>query len=621
MARNCLSPLIACTLAIVCQPSALLRAERPTAPNLLPGTTFAYLRVNDLEDVKQRFQDTSLGKIAGDERLKPLLRQLYGGLGEAFSQAQDEVGLSLDQLLSIPQGEACVAVAAGPDGRPKIIVLLDAGNQATLLRDLLDRGADMLARQGARRTVERVGDTELVVFTNMPNSDQPLTIFEKESTFVLTSDVDVAKGILAAWTSPPGDEAESGGDSESDPAAVAKAPKLLSRNPRFQTIIRRTRGNKDERPQVTFFLDPIEMARSAFKDEVGAQTMIAVLPVLGLDGLQAIGGGLVMAPEEYDLIGHIYVLLAEPRTGALELIAPQEIEIKPEPWVPASAASYMSVQWDVQKTYAKFVEIYDQFGGEGAAANRMQKGVSDRLGVDFKKELLDALDGRFTVATWMEKPARVNGQCQLFAARLKDAAAFEATLDKIVARFPNALKREDYAGVAWRRITAGNPDGPPRPPGADRPGGPAPPIRQPEGCLAILGDYLVLTDSQRFLEQAIIANRDESQSLAGDLEFKLVASKIRRQAGGSAPSLIRFSRPEETMRQFYDLAADQQVKDSIAAQAERSRVAGAVGNALRDNPLPPFEVIAQYLAPSGGFLVNDANGLHYVGFALRREAP
>ena len=46
---------------------------------------------------------------------------------------------------------------------------------------------------------------------------------------------------------------------------------------------------------------------------------------------------------------------------------------------------------------------------------------------------------------------------------------------------------------------------------------------------------------------------------------------------------------------------------------------GALDQALRDNPLPPFEVIAEYMAPGGGMLVSDPTGIHYMTFGLKRQ--
>ena len=45
----------------------------------------------------------------------------------------------------------------------------------------------------------------------------------------------------------------------------------------------------------------------------------------------------------------------------------------------------------------------------------------------------------------------------------------------------------------------------------------------------------------------------------------------------------------------------------------------ALNAALDKHQLPPFAVLSKYLAPSGGFLVEEETGLHYTTFTLQRE--
>ena len=51
-------------LAILCGPSLSALAARPTAPRLLPQTTLLYVRVNNVIELIDRFQETSIGQIA-----------------------------------------------------------------------------------------------------------------------------------------------------------------------------------------------------------------------------------------------------------------------------------------------------------------------------------------------------------------------------------------------------------------------------------------------------------------------------------------------------------------------------------------------------------------------------
>jgi hypothetical protein len=57
----------------------------------------------------------------------------------------------------------------------------------------------------------------------------------------------------------------------------------------------------------------------------------------------------------------------------------------------------------------------------------------------------------------------------------------------------------------------------------------------------------------------------------------------------------------------------------MSRRGENSGFFRAVSGALEDNPLPPFAALARYLAPGGGMMTLDGDGLHYMGFTLRRE--
>src|SRR5262245_13568807 len=85
------------------------RAERPVAPKLLPEQTLAYFRILDTPQLISRFRETSIGRLGQDEAIKPLVSEFYAALQEMWSNIEDRVGLPLNQVLDIPQGEICVA--------------------------------------------------------------------------------------------------------------------------------------------------------------------------------------------------------------------------------------------------------------------------------------------------------------------------------------------------------------------------------------------------------------------------------------------------------------------------------------------------------------------------------
>ena len=132
-----------------------------------------------------------------------------------------------------------------------------------------------------------------------------------------------------------------------------------------------------------------------------------------------------LATEEFDSISHMHLLLDSPREGVLKMLAIESGDVEPEDWVPEDAASYMTIHWDLQQTLDELEKMLDQFRGEGFFSGIIKSRMSDPLGIDFQKDILDQLDDRATHVSWFEKPARVNSGTNLVGIKLKDAQAFQ----------------------------------------------------------------------------------------------------------------------------------------------------------------------------------------------------
>ena len=119
-------------------------------------------------------------------------------------------------------------------------------------------------------------------------------------------------------------------------------------------------------------MDPITAFSRLSRGNTGAQTVLALFPALGLNGIQGAGGSITFATEEFDALTHLHLLLDSPRKGVLELLALKSGDTTPETWVPADAASYMTVNWDLAQTYSKFASLFDSIRGEGALASSFE---------------------------------------------------------------------------------------------------------------------------------------------------------------------------------------------------------------------------------------------------------
>jgi hypothetical protein len=591
---------LAVGLGSVIVAASAFAAERPGAAKLLPESTLALVRVADSKELVKRFNETAMGRIGQDDQVRPLIGQLYGSVSQAFGQIEDEVGLPLDKILTLPQGEMYFAVTAPAAGPPALLVMIEAGDQMPSLNKLIAKGEDLAAREGREKTTEVLGEVKLSTIKFGDGSREQVIYFDKDGVFVVATDLDLVKFVLKSWN----------GQLKAD-------DKTLSDDRKFTTVMNRCLGAKDDPPQLAWYVDPIRLAKVASRGNTGAQTAIALLPAIGLDGLQAIGGSVTMATGEFDSVSHIHVMLDEPRSGVLEAIAITSGDTTPEPWVPADAASYVTINFDAEKSYDAIAKVYNSIAGDNALQNELKRRVSDRLEVEFQKDLLGATAGRFTMMSWIEKPIQLGSQATVIGVKLKDPKAFRETFDKLTEKYKDNLEKSAYGATPYWKLKVAAPQAAVDVERTGREVRVA--VRPPQPSFAILEDYLLITDRPTALEHLIITASDSSKSLAKDLEFKLIMSKVKRQPGGETPGMISFNRPEEGMRLLYELANGEQAKTFLANRSERNDFIKNVDQAMKDNPLPPFAVISKYLAPGGGLLTSDETGIHYAAFQLRRK--
>ena len=588
--------LVALTLVstwdlLVC--STLVRAERPSAPQLLPSDTVAYVRINDVQDMVEKFQETSIGRLTNDDQILPLLRGLYGSAAEAFSRVEDRVGNSLDELLTIPQGEMSIAMVAPDDRDIGVVVIMDVDGEDGKARELMQTLETEFLGQG-RRTTEEVGEVEITIFTGLGDDNGTAAYFFREDSMLLSSDVQILRDMLSVW------------DGE------AEDVRTLADNRKFTTIIKKSAGSKGERPQLTWYVDPVDIFRKSNRDNVSSQVALALLEPFGVTGFKAVGGSMIFAPEEFDSIQHMHVMMSSPRRGVLDMVAMESGDTTPEPWVPNDVATYMTMNWDFGRTMKALTNLYDRSRGDGAMETEAGNFFEERFGMDFQEDVVDQLAGRVTYLAKVEKPGTVNSQSQLVAVKLNDAEAFEDVLAGVADKFSERMTAEKLNRSTYYRMRFGR-----REPGALEASQDV--LRQAIPCTMVVGDYLILSDSVELLKDIVRTKRAGKNSLADDLEFKLIRSKLGMQPGGDKPGMIMFQRPEESFRSLYEMATSDGIRQGLSQQAEGNDFMRAINDALTENPLPPFSEIAKYLAPSGGLFTMDETGLHYTGFALRRE--
>ncbi len=605
--------MLASATLLSCQAANAQEATRITAPQLFPEKTLAYVRVDDVAKLREDLARSSIGKLGKDPNLEPIFSEFYGSLVNSTANMQEAIGLNLDELLSIPRGEFALALLPsdqssgrvernGKEGResvsvqlnaPALAMLLDAGDEISSVQVMLKRIEESLPAD-MEQSEKNVDSLTLHRYQNVNRQDQRFAYFIDKGVMIACSDPDYLEQLASVWLGTAGEWSS------------------LADNRRFTSILSRCVGTQGERPQVSFYVDPLAIVRQFSPKTATSTAVIAMLPAFGLDGIQALGGSWIVAPPDFDSIAHFHALLSSPRRSILGLLRPKSGSTSPEKWVPDTIASYSTLNWDTASTLTAVEQLYNQFRGEDALNTEVFARVNGQLKIDLRKDVIENLEGRLTMLQGFVRPVTINSGSNVYAIRMKNIDYIKnnvlpKVLEVVAGR--SEVTEERIGKLTFSSFKPGRGANPQ----ADRP------IRQPEICVGTIDDYLVFADSRYMMQQVADCLNGNASRLLDALEFQLISDRIAAQLQNKECSAISYSRPEESLQLFYELARDPKNRERLRQVADSNGFFKALLAALEKRELPPFSVISKYLAPGGGFLLDEETGLHYMSFSLRRE--
>ncbi|MGI9473736.1 MAG: DUF3352 domain-containing protein, partial [Rubripirellula sp.] len=323
-------------------------SEVPGAPRLLPKDTLAYIRIDDVDDLREGVADSSMGKMLSDPQLKPFASDIYRTMAELFEQFGSAAGISLDELLAIPSGQ--VAAAAMPanlsdgdetnlrddaedDDSPDAIrrrieqkrrqqnaiaglFIVDAGDNVDDLLGLVDKLESRVIESGYVRRTTKIDGTNMVRLLPPRQGRPEIEYFERDDTVIFGIGHKTASKALEQWT----------GKSEED---------SLADRADFTSVMSRCVGAEDTRPQITFFVDPYHFVERLVKRGGAAAFVWPIIEELGIGKIRGMGGSAFRGGEVFEDITHFHVLIDPPRDGFFGVLRPTTGDSTPPKWVPA----------------------------------------------------------------------------------------------------------------------------------------------------------------------------------------------------------------------------------------------------------------------------------------------
>ncbi len=593
---------------------------------LFPAESVVFARAANIADLRDRLSQSTFGKMLSDPEIAPLVTDVVDTAKSRFDeQAAQDAGFDSTDLEKLPAGEAALALVDSGATELVVMVLLDFGENAEAAPELLDKLLTKAETDGATVVKETRNDDELVVIRPGDDADRSFGYVVRDGCMVGSNDQPLLEQLLDRWdaavngTPPPAALLD-----EENPDAEPIGEQTLAENPRFVAILRECSTQLSEPPQALFYVDPLQIARVIGRENGGLRFFLAILPALGLDGLQAIGGTVSLATAEWDLLFHAHVLLENPRAGVINIVRFRETDHSPPSYLPADTENYASTAVEPVWLFEEIAKLYDNFRYEGALRDAVKSSIDDNLEMEMETDLLPFMTGRMTTATsYPGEESADLGQQRVLGFEFSDVEVAKKVMTQLKAKFEDGLREAEYGGTTFWTFGPQPADFEPE---ADEPADGENRNRRRRGgrlfgpptpAAAIVGNSLLVSTSHDLLKRCIDAEQGTVERLADDIEFRLVQSRIDRMTRGRQLSLLQFLRPEQAMRYSYQFIEEGTVGEFLTESEDATAM--EFGDVLERNELPPFGVLAKYLAPGGAFLMDTDSGFHYMAFLLRRD--
>ncbi len=555
---------------------------RTLSHQILPIDTYFFMSMPSVEGMKEAFLASSAGQLYADPALDEFKTEVQTAfaaeLSEGFSQVQEVLGLTVEELLAIPTGEVSLAFSKAPPNKMGAILFFDYGDHESQVQGLLEKAMGALGNVPdlEAANVEHDG-TELTMYNVKHDIAKKTPLakefgwFLKDQRLVVSNSSALLKLTLDNWD----------GSSE----------KNLAANDVFAYIMEKCETEPGS-SMMTTYVDPVglftQLVQTGSLGEagLGAGMAIGFFPTLGLNQLKGIGSVGEMGGEEFEGVSRSFIYCEQPPQAAMQLFQLDVVDPVPPAWIKDTTSAWMATTWKVAEAYLAVESMVDMFQGAGALEGMVDKIASQGPQIHIKHDIIDQLDGRMNMV--MAPAGRESAAASddiLIAIGVKDGEKFAEVLTKISSQPGFPAETRELEGATIYEISPGTGQ---------------------IFAFTVANNQLLIGVGGAQLEQAV-RNDDDLRPLAESEEFKAVAEHFEEGA-----LAVTFTRPAEQYHRLYDMLRDGQAADSFPGMDE-------LFSKIDFSKLPPFEVVAEYLAPAGGYWIGDENGVMMNTFSLAPE--
>ncbi len=610
----------------------------PQADQLLPATTKGFVSLPNVDDFRQRWRQTQLGKLATDPIMKPFAEDLQRQVRDKFIKNRFNVSLSWQDIAEACGGELSLATIQ-PDGdgdsQPfAAVMIVDVTGRQAAAQRVLDEAARQLEAKGAKRRLRTVDGHEITIY-DLPRqrgealADQVVR-FMVDDLLVLGNHELICEQILQRYLV---------GSSEDNLASLVTYRRIMDR-------VQSEAGGMA--PQVRWFIEPFGYADVVRAARGGPRKrrkdMLAILKSQGFDAIQGAGGWIHLATtDEHEMLHRTFVYApGQPGGESRFQLAARMMDFPnssdwtwPE-WIPRELASATSFRIKTQDAFEYSSTLVDAIAGDDNFFEDLLASIkNDPNGpqIDVRADFVSHLGDRITVVSDFVFPITPQSERLLVAVSVNDEDAVRETLHKALVSDPDARRLEVEGYTVWEILDqhdAGNPDLDLSLDGID-PIGDAPAARDEEerilrnsAITVAKGQFFVATHVDML--RRILSQRPDQDHLVLAEDLQTVDAHLGRLGAGE-DSLRSFSRTDEEYRPTYELIREGKMPESESMLGRfLNRLLGPdEEDVLRKQTidgrqLPDFQAVRRYLGPAGLFMRSEQDGWYTTGLLLNKHA-
>ncbi len=574
--------------------SPSVAAEAPE--KIHPDSTLLFVKVNNAAGLREAFRQSQFGQLWADPALKAFRDDMANRLDDASNDMKGKLGVNYRDLLELPQGAATLAVVVkdDPDAKPVLLVTADAGRNTSAMAEVLTKASRQGEEAGGKVAKEEFKGLSLYTI-QMPKPKQakesdptppPVTWTHDKNLFIIGTDVDSVKDLIAH---------ASGRDNSL--AATENYGQAVKKLGQDAQVIWYVDANKA--------LQILFKAGSKGKQGANVDQLKAMSQVLGVNGLKAAAGSFSLNSGDFDSVSKTFVLAPAPVQGLLKLFVMPRVNLKPEPWVPATLASYQTWSFNLDEAFKNLNDLANMF--QPGVLNVLEQQLVGPNGgepLNFKKDVFDPLGNRITLISDYKKPVTEDSQRMLLGIALENEKEFQETLTKLIGLAGANPEKREFQGTTIYDFNM---------PDLPNPNGAKVQFKGPIS-VTIAKRTLFIASARELLEQVL---RGGGAALADSPTYQAVAKEVPEKV-----SSLSYVRPDEQARVSYDLLKSGQFEQALKGAG----VAGGpdfskVGKLYDKDKLPDFSVFAKYLSQGGGYGVMEDEGMTFTSFTLRKANP